>query len=187
MYVFKDQLGSITKKDFVPYSERRRMEQEVLAKLEAENVGAGEGVMSETRGTCARRQGVTKTLLPARKRVATRQSKRSSNGMGGRHRGCGALAKVLRVGGRLSHRQHVPTALTPARGGGRQLSTEQRTWVQEWGPLGTCWRWDRGLQLCSVAVEVGVSWRGVQLALLCAADGVPWLSYGYAPPPRLSG
>ncbi|KXZ53898.1 hypothetical protein GPECTOR_6g816 [Gonium pectorale] len=36
VYVFKDQLAAITKKDFVPYSERRRMEQEVLAKLEAE-------------------------------------------------------------------------------------------------------------------------------------------------------
>ncbi|KAG2440807.1 hypothetical protein HXX76_003662 [Chlamydomonas incerta] len=35
-YVFKDQLAAITRKDFVPYSERRRMEQEVLAKLEAE-------------------------------------------------------------------------------------------------------------------------------------------------------
>ncbi|KAG2442055.1 hypothetical protein HYH02_009846 [Chlamydomonas schloesseri] len=35
-YVFKDQLAAITKKDFVPYSERRRMEQEVLAKLELE-------------------------------------------------------------------------------------------------------------------------------------------------------
>ncbi|EFJ45591.1 hypothetical protein VOLCADRAFT_94074 [Volvox carteri f. nagariensis] len=37
VYFFKDQLAVITKKDFVPYSERRRLEQvEVLAKLEAE-------------------------------------------------------------------------------------------------------------------------------------------------------
>jgi hypothetical protein len=27
VYLFKDQLGAITKKDFVPYSERRRLEQ----------------------------------------------------------------------------------------------------------------------------------------------------------------
>ncbi|GIL91375.1 hypothetical protein Vretimale_17757 [Volvox reticuliferus] len=38
VYIFKDQLAAITKKDFVPYSERRRLEQEVLAKLEAEQV-----------------------------------------------------------------------------------------------------------------------------------------------------
>ncbi|GLI71439.1 hypothetical protein VaNZ11_016653 [Volvox africanus] len=62
VYVFKDQLAAITKKDFVPYSERRRLEQEVLAKLEAEQAerlkgrgGSGEegvpGVSTDTAAT----------------------------------------------------------------------------------------------------------------------------------------
>ncbi|GIL64016.1 hypothetical protein Vafri_18004 [Volvox africanus] len=76
VYVFKDQLAAITKKDFVPYSERRRLEQEVLAKLEAEQAerlngrgGSGEGVpgvstdTTATPGTAAVEDGGSSTEL----------------------------------------------------------------------------------------------------------------------------
>ncbi|PNW80748.1 hypothetical protein CHLRE_07g328075v5 [Chlamydomonas reinhardtii] len=52
-YVFKDQLAAITRKDFVPYSERRRMEQEVLAKLEAEQAERIQGKSAAAAGSQA--------------------------------------------------------------------------------------------------------------------------------------
>lgn len=93
MYVFKDQLASITKKDFVPYSERRRMEQEVLAKLEAENVGASVGVYLRVKRAARKRCCLHVKRVPW-------ESISGSNVGGGRHGGCGALAMVLLVGGR---------------------------------------------------------------------------------------